>query len=785
MDSSAASILGTDLQTGEQVTLEQEQRLKGFYVIGKTGSGKTTLLVNLILQDIAAGRGLCFFDTHGDAITDILRRFPANRSEEDVILLDLLDDDYAFGLNLFHCNDPTDRKEVSRVTSTIIDMFAKLFTDTGDLFKEAPTMAETLQNLIPVFLAQRNPLVTLAELPLFLMDETARTNMLASVNNPIVKSFWNSYKGWKPDQKERLVESTRRRVGNFLADPLVFHIIGQAETTVDFRRIMDEGKILLVKLSREHPLITGLVGSMIVSQIANAAFARANVPEAQRRQFHLYADEYQRFATPTFAELLTEVRKYKIATCVAHQARGQLDYKNRVAALNADNLVVFAVSGEDAQELSYQFDATPKRKKQVQRQRLEPKYKEWDEWVWTDEKAHAEYDQSSTLIYETQRKSSQAAGRLPLLAAAIGDAFSAYKPPARVDHWPTDGLDRLLANEPPTDGKTTWDELFVPPESYLRGLKRGEDRPQGLATRSGLVKLGESIVYDINDIFTEEEILQYEKNRTFRKEWFVLFSRLVEDTDEKTDIPLFLRQGGTVSVYEESYLLRPEAVDNVRLVKWLGRDFPDMKQELKKLLIPLYEKKMWWFVPDPTCVQRSHAVTYTTHDGLQQEKRYRGKLVDWINQSSPPAFGRERENTWWCAWGKWDTNHTFPEAVAWLREKVRSLMAQAIEEEAYWSAEAKKLTERKESLYAQYHVPIHQKEYLGEQPVTEERVRYVGERRTRYGSEPIIQTKDIQWYDLMEELDETPAQRRDEIANELANPKQQFTAWCKLVGCQS
>src|SRR5258707_570574 len=109
MSSNAPSILGTDVFTGADVLLDQEQRLKGLYVIGKTGSGKTTLLVNMILQDIEAGRGLCFFDTHGDAITDILRRLPPHR-EDDVILLDLLDKEHPFGLNLFQCNNPTDEE---------------------------------------------------------------------------------------------------------------------------------------------------------------------------------------------------------------------------------------------------------------------------------------------------------------------------------------------------------------------------------------------------------------------------------------------------------------------------------------------------------------------------------------------------------------------------------------------------------------------------------------------------------------------------------------------------
>jgi len=199
----------------------------------------------------------------------------------------------------------------------------------------------------------------MAEIPLLLMDETARLKLLAPLNNLYVRNFWNSYNRWKADRQEELTSSTRRRVGNFINDPLILEIVGQSETTVDFRKIMDERKILLVKLSRRHELISSLVGSVIVGQIANAAFSREDTPEDQRIQFNLFADEYQRFSTPVFAELLAEVRKYKIATCVAHQWRGQLDHANRGATLNAANRVVYQVSGEDAEELAKQFDATP------------------------------------------------------------------------------------------------------------------------------------------------------------------------------------------------------------------------------------------------------------------------------------------------------------------------------------------------------------------------------------------------------------------------------------------
>ena len=182
-----SSVLGKDVDTGLPMTIEEEERLRGTYIIGKTGAGKTTLLVNMLLQDIEAGRGVCLLDPHGDATNDILSRLPVHR-ENDVILVDPFDTEYAIGLNLFHCTNPKDKQEISRVSSSILHVFAKLFTESGDLFKEAPNMAETLQNVIPVLLAHQNPHMTMAEIPLLTTDETAREKLLASLENPIVRN---------------------------------------------------------------------------------------------------------------------------------------------------------------------------------------------------------------------------------------------------------------------------------------------------------------------------------------------------------------------------------------------------------------------------------------------------------------------------------------------------------------------------------------------------------------------------------------------------------------------
>lgn len=361
--------LGKDISSGLPVTLEQAQRLGGTYVLGKTGMGKTTLFVNLILQDIEAGMGLCFLTPHSDAIDDILARLPAYRViggvrrpiEDDVILLDPLDKDFAFGLNLFQC-DPTDEEQVSRTVSYVLEVFAKLFTKEGSFDSEAPNMEVTLRNAAYTLIDNLAAYgTTMAEIQLLIDDEDARLKLISNVTDRHVerRRFWKRYHRLPQAEKDNITRSTYNRVDRFLSNLFIKQIVGQSKTTLNFRQIMDGRKILLVKLPRRDREITNLVGSVIIGQIANAAFSREDSPINDRVQFNLYADEYQRFATPTFAELLAEVRKYKIATTVAHQWRDQLDFGNRNASKGAANMVVFQVQGNDADEFAPEFAKKP------------------------------------------------------------------------------------------------------------------------------------------------------------------------------------------------------------------------------------------------------------------------------------------------------------------------------------------------------------------------------------------------------------------------------------------
>ncbi len=349
------TVLGSDLATGEPVGLSADERRQGLYIIGKTGTGKSTLLEHLIVQDIEAGLGVCVLDPHGDLVDAVLRRIPRSR-EPSVVLLDLADDQFPFGLNLFECRDLGDRKLVGRVATQAVEVFEKLW----GAVSWGPQLAQILRNC--AYTLVENPGFTMTEMRRLLTDQAFRMKLVRQLSNPQVIEFWErEYDLLRPQDQQQIIRSTLNKVDEFLT-PAVYPIVGFGRTTVDFRQAMDTRKIVLVRLALGEvgSQAVGLIGSIVVGQISNAALSRQDVAPHARFQFNLYADEYQRFATPTFAELLAEARKYAVATTLAHQFRDQLeDAANRGSTLNAGNLVVFAVHGRDAEELAKQFDRTP------------------------------------------------------------------------------------------------------------------------------------------------------------------------------------------------------------------------------------------------------------------------------------------------------------------------------------------------------------------------------------------------------------------------------------------
>jgi hypothetical protein len=349
------STIGADTTTKQPVTINKTVRPQGLYIVGRQGTGKSGLLENLIIQDIKQGLGVCVIDPHhkGGITDNIIARLPANR-EKDVILQDMRDYQYPFGLNLFTCSDPTNPLALQEVVDRVMHVFEKLFSVTHD----TPLIWEYLYNCTHTIVVNG---FTMAEIPLLLIDKHCRQQLVANVKKSEVRLFWQRYDALKPDEQEERSAPTLRRVNALLQD-ITKCIVGQSKTTIDCRAISDEGKILLVKLdSLTLGDTTNLIGSLIIAAFLNAAPTRLK----KQNLFNIYADEFQNFATEDFVKLIEEARKYGIGITIAHQNRSQLELSNKQAeielkkrVLNVGSLVVFCVP-TDAPELSGQFDCTP------------------------------------------------------------------------------------------------------------------------------------------------------------------------------------------------------------------------------------------------------------------------------------------------------------------------------------------------------------------------------------------------------------------------------------------
>lgn len=352
----------------DEVYLTDAARKQGTYIIGTTGTGKTTLLLNMIIQDLNQWEhgyhGMCVFDPHGDFTADILKRVPLDR-RDSVILFDPTDTEFPFGLNLFDCNRD-DPRERDRVVSTFIGTLYKLYKNMW-----GPRMEDLLRHSVLTLLLYPEP-TTMIDLMLLMVNYDHRQRLIAPAiqKDPILRAYWKNEfpesefrngRLVRPKEQIELVSSSLNKIGRFITNPIIRNIVGQPTSTINFREAMDEGKIILINLSKGDLGAdnASLLGSVLVDQILLAALSRRDIPEQRRRPFHLYVDEYQTFATKTFPELQSEARKYAIDTVVAHQYRDQLDEENLGSTLNVANLIVLRVSGKDAIDLAMQFDNTP------------------------------------------------------------------------------------------------------------------------------------------------------------------------------------------------------------------------------------------------------------------------------------------------------------------------------------------------------------------------------------------------------------------------------------------
>ena len=295
---------------------------------------------------------MCLIEPHGDLVHTVLAGIPNHRLK-DVIYLDVEDVEYPFGLNLFECPHPRNLRNMASTASFISHVFEKVWgagTDTPRLMQNLRAVTRTLIE---------NPGTTFSEIPFLFSSDTVRTKMLANLTNFSIFSFWEDYERKSQRDRDFYIESTMNKVNAFLDEPMIRNIVAQSKTTIQFRHIMDSGKILLVKLSPQFEEASLLIGAILIGQLLMAAFSRADTPEENRRQFNLYVDEFQRVATSDFATLISEARKFRIATTLSHQTLAQIDLANKSAAMAAGNLIVFRVSGDDAKALAPSFDTTP------------------------------------------------------------------------------------------------------------------------------------------------------------------------------------------------------------------------------------------------------------------------------------------------------------------------------------------------------------------------------------------------------------------------------------------
>ena len=331
--------------------IKADDRRRHMYLIGKTGMGKSTILENMIIDDIRAGRGVAVVDPHGDLAEKIIEYIPTERIK-DVIYLNPADINYPIAFNVVEQVDPHLQHLVA---SGLIGVFKKLWADSW-----GPRLEYILRNAILAILDY--PGSTLMGVVRMLSDKTYRKKVVASVKDPMVKSFWEKeFAGYADKFASEAVSPIQNKVGQFLSSSLMRNIIGQVKSSIDVRNIMDEGKILIMNLSKGRigEDNSALLGAMMITKIQLAAMSRVDISESERKDFYLYIDEFQNFSTDSFANILSEARKYRLNLIMAHQYIEQLGEVVKAAVFgNVGTLIVFRVGANDAEELVKEFTPT-------------------------------------------------------------------------------------------------------------------------------------------------------------------------------------------------------------------------------------------------------------------------------------------------------------------------------------------------------------------------------------------------------------------------------------------
>jgi type IV secretory pathway TraG/TraD family ATPase VirD4 len=349
--------LGTSRYRGveRKIYLGEDDRRRHMYIIGKTGVGKSQLLEECVIQDIKSGKGVAVVDPHGDLIEGILNRMPPDRAE-DVIYFDPSDSERPMGINMLAAKTE-DQKHF--VCTAIVGLMYKLYDPqkTGII---GPRFEHAVRNAMLTVMVDPNN--TFVEVVRVLTDAAFVQELLPKLTDPIVRRYWTDQIAQTSDfHKSEVLDYIVSKFGRFVTNKLMRNIIGQSQSAFDFRRVMDDGKILLINLAKgkigeENSNFLGLI---LVPRLLLSAMSRQDMPEDQRRDFYLYVDEFQNFATPDFAQILSEARKYRLNLIVANQFIGQMDEEVKNAVFgNVGTLISFRVGVTDANYLQHEFSPT-------------------------------------------------------------------------------------------------------------------------------------------------------------------------------------------------------------------------------------------------------------------------------------------------------------------------------------------------------------------------------------------------------------------------------------------
>jgi len=328
--------------------IKDHDRQRHVYVVGQTGMGKSTLLLNMLVQDIQRGEGVALIDAHGDLAEQLLDYIP-HRRMTDVVYINPADTEYPVGINLLEVD-----KSVGRhlIASHLVDIFKKIWFDSW-----GPRLEYILRNTILALLECGGH--TLLSIPRLLIDPEFRAVVLGRVQDPVVRTFWQvEYELYPKVFRTETISPIQNKVGQFLSVPVMRNILGQTQNKVDFRVAMDSGRILIVNLAKGRlgEDNTSLLGSFVVSKLFLTAMSRSNIPVTDRKPFTVYIDEFQSFASESFAHTLSEMRKFGLHLVLAHQYLAQLPLQLKSAVFgNVGTILAFRIGAEDGKYLEQEY----------------------------------------------------------------------------------------------------------------------------------------------------------------------------------------------------------------------------------------------------------------------------------------------------------------------------------------------------------------------------------------------------------------------------------------------